>query len=278
MRLHKAASFFDDSVLYDAYANTLIGNGQLDPTDIFKLDGASVRRRVISVNPDVILPTRRAVRLGADVYLIGEPSTDEWNGTPIRTKYVLHQTPGMATVKTLVEALADAAGTTMYASREWNKDVADLKTSSDYFNDYHIFVANTEVATQGSLIFIDGQWHYCHAVHPSLSGFTDLVSHEIIGTVFETVLVTGTTYDPVADSYSGSDTSVKILRMRWQERFEYLTLAQEEYVRGDETVVILKASLPNLKPSDTLALSDGAWRVLAVHDDGATLTAHVRRN
>lgn len=278
MRLHNAASHFDDSELYDAYANNLIGRGQLDPTDIFKLDGASVRRRVISVAPGLSLPTRRAVRLGADVYLMGEPSTDEWKGTPIRTKYVLHQTPGMATVKTLAEALADAAGITMYASREWNKDVADLKTSSDYFNDYHIFVANTETAAQGLLIFIDDQWHYCHAVHPSLSGFTDLVSHEIIGPVFETAQVMGRGYDPVTDTYSGGDTPVKTLRMRWQERFEYLTLAQEEYVRGDETVVILKSVFPNLKPSDKLTLSDGVWRVLAVRDDGATLTAHARRD
>lgn len=278
MRLHRAATRFDDSVLYDAYTETFVGKGQLDPTDIFKLDGASVRRRVISVAPGVVLPTRRAVRLGADVYLIGEPSTDEWRGTPIRTKYVLHQTPSMATIKTFAEALADLPGRTMYASREWNKDVPDMQASSDYFNDYHVFVSHTEQVSMYDLVYVDNQWHICHAVHPSLSGFTDAVCHEILGPVFETATVTSNLYDPLTDSYAGADVSVKLLRMRWQEQYKYLTQAQEDYKRGDETVVVLKSAWPMVSPSDSLQLSDGEWRVLSVVDKGTTLALHTRRD
>ena len=277
MRLHAASVRFDKSILTDAYTGGAVGKGQLANSDYYKLDGASVRRRIISVAPSFIPPTRRAVGLGGEFYLIGEPSTDEFNGSPIRVSYVLHQTPGMATVKTVAEALAGSAGTAMYASREWNKDVADLQHSSDYFNDYHIFVANTETVTSGLLVYIDNQWHYCHAVHPSLSGFTDMVAHEIVGTVFETITATAKTYNPVTDAYTDSSASVTVLRLRWQERFEYMTLAQETYQRGDETLVVLKSARPALKPSDTFTLSDGVWRVLSVRDDGLTLSAHVRR-
>lgn len=279
MRLHKAACRFDDSVLYDAYTSTLIGKGQLDPTDIFKLDGASVRRRVISVAPDVGLPTRRAVRLGTNVYLIGEPSTDEWNGTPIRTKYVLHQTPSQATIKTMEEALSNAPGRTMYASREWNKDVPDLKESSAYFNDYHIFVSYTEPVSVYNLIWIDNQWHICHAVHPSLSGFNDAVAHEIVGTGFETVSVASNTYNPLTDTDNTVTVNgVRVLRLRWQEQYKYLTLSQEDYERGDETVMVLKSAWSAVKPSDKLALSDGQWRVLSVQDQGTVLALHTRRD
>lgn len=277
MRLHAAAKRFDKSLLTDAYTGAFVGAGQLDPTDIFKLDGASVRRRIISVDPAMPLPTRRAVRLGSDAYLIGEPSTDEHYGAPIRTKYVLHHTPTQATIKTLAEALAGSAGRTLYASREWNKDVADLQHSSEYFNDYHIFISKAETVAAGNLIHIDGQWHICHAVHPSLSGFTDAVSHEITGTVFETVAASSRTYDPITDTYSASTTSVNVLRVRWQERFEYLTKSQESYERGDETLVVLKSAWASAKPSDTLPLSDGVWRVLSVVDDGTTLSLHARR-
>lgn len=277
MRLHKAATWFDSSRLYDAYTDTLVGKGQLDPTDLFKLDGASVRRRMVSVAPETALPTRRAVRLGDSTYLIGEPSTDEWQGSPIRTKYVLHQTPGQATVKTVAEALAGAPGRTMYASREWNKAVADPQTSSNYFNDYHIFVAHTETVSPLDLIQIDGQWHICHAVHPSLSGFTDAVSHEILGTVFETASAESRVYDPVLDDYMSTGSSVPVLRVRWQEHFNYLTAAQETYLRGDETVFVLKAGFP-AKPSDGLILSDGLWRVISVVDEGTTLALHTRRD
>lgn len=280
MRLHKAAVRFDDSVLHDAYTNTLVGKGQLDPTDIFKLDGASVRRRVISVAPDTVLPTRRAVRLGADVYLIGEPSVDEWKGSPIRTKYVLHQTPSTATFKTFAEALANQPGRVMYASREWNKDVPDLKESSDYFNDYHIFVANTEDVATYDLVWVDNQWHICHAIHPSLSGFTDAVSHEILGTVFETITVSDKAYNPVTDNYTSvNTTNVKVLRLRWQEQYEYLRESQEDYARGDETLVVLDSVggwLPT--PSDTVALSDGRWRVLSARAGDGVWLVHIRRD
>lgn len=278
MRLHNAAKRFDDSVMYDAYTDALVGKGQLDPTDIFKLDGASVRRRIISVAPDTVLPTRRAVALGGRVYLIGEPSTDEWMGTPIRTKYVLHQTPGTATIKSFAEALADLPGRVMYASREWNKDVPDQQNSSNFFNDYHIFISNTETVAAYELIDIDGQWHICHAVHPSLSGFIDAVSHEIIGTGFETVSVTSNTYVPATDSYTSSTVSAKVLRLRWQEHYKYLTMAQENYVRGDETVVVLKSAWPAVKPSDEVVMSDGPWRVLAVVDEGSVFMLHTRRD
>lgn len=278
MRLRKAAARFDDSVLYDAYSAEYVGKGQLEPTDYYKLDGASVRRRIISVAPDTVLPTRRAVRLGADVYLIGEPSTDEWKGSPIRVKYALHQTPGMATVRTIEQALSNHPGTSMYASRMWNKDVPDQKESSDYFNDYHIFVSFTETVRAYDIIWIDGQWHICHAIHPSLAGFTDAVSHEILGTVFETIMVSSRVYQPVTDTFVETPTAaVKILRLRWQEKYEYLTLAQEDYVRGDETVMVL-ASAWAARPNDTFTLSDGRWRVLSVREQGAVLALHARRD
>lgn len=279
MRLRKAAVRFDDSVLYDAYTNTLVGKGQLDPTDIFKLDGASVRRRVISVSPDLVLPTRRAVRLGADVYLIGEPSVDEWKGSPIRTKYVLHQTPSTAVVKTFAEALLNQAGRTMYASREWNKDVPDLKESSDYFNDYHIFVANTETVSTYDLIYVDNQWHICHAIHRSLSGFTDAVSHEILGTVFETISVGDKVYNPVTDAYTSTPiTNVKVLRLRWQEQYEYLRESQTDYVRGDETLIVHTTAGWTPAPSDSMTLSDGKWRVLSGRTDNSVHLLHIRRD
>jgi hypothetical protein len=214
--------------------------------------------------------------LGADYYLMGEPSTDEWKGSPIRTKYVLHQTPSQSTIKTIAEALANSAGTTAYASREWNKDVADLQESSDYFNDYHIFVASNEAGVEGDLVYVDSEWHYIHAVHPSLSGFKDLVSHEIPSPVFETVNISSNAYNPITDSFASATTSVKVLRLRWKERFKYKMLAQETYRRGDETLVVLKSVIPTLKVGDTIPLSDGTRRVLAVRDDGTTLSVHAR--
>lgn len=279
MRLHRAASYFDDSVIYDAYTGSKLGKGQLDPTDIFKLDGASVRRRVISVAPDFPLPTRRAVKLGAGCYLMGEPSSDEWDGSPIRTKYVLHQTPSLATVKTFYEALTGAAGRSMYASREWNKDVPDEKTSSGYFNDYHVFVANTETVDAYDLVQIEGQWHICHAVHPSLSGFKDAVCHEFIdGSGFESVTVITKTYVPATDSYTTAQSVSLVLRLRWQEQYNFLRESQDPYKQGDQTVIVIKAAWTAASAGDSLQMSDGRWRVLNVQDQGQTLALHVRRD
>jgi len=277
MRLHKAAVRFDDSVLHDAYTGHFIGKGQLDPTDIFKLDGASVRRRILSVSPDVAIPARRAARLGAEVYLFGEASPDEWNGAPIRVKYVLHQTPGRAKVFTFAEALRGQPGREMYASREWNKDVPDNQASSRYFNDYHIFVAASEPLAPFDLIFIDDQWHICHAVHPSLSGFKDAVSHEITGMVFEYAEIGVRKYDPVTDDWDATHADVMVLRLRWQEQYDYLRASQENYQRGDETLVIADEGY-RPKPSDGILLSDGRWRILASQEGAGVWLLHARRD
>lgn len=275
MRLKTAARRFDTSVMLDGYTGVEVGRCQLSPVDYFKLDGASLRVRAITVSPDVEIPSRRCIQIGDERYIVGGAAIDHWRGSPIRANYTLHQTPGLATVKTIAEALADAPGHTLYASRLWNKDVADLQTSSNYFNDYHIFFASTENINTYDLIWIDGHWHICHSVHPSLSGFADAVSHEILGTVFETVSFGSQTYDPITDSYSGTPVTVKVLRVRWQEHFAYLNAAQETYQRGDETIFVLKTVTP--KPSDTLALSDGSWRVLHVADQGTHWSLHARR-
>ncbi len=278
MRLHAAATRFDKSVLTDAYTDELIGKGQLEHTDIFKLDGASVRRRIMSVSPTLSIPARRAIQIAGEKYLVGEPSFDESFGSLIRVKYVLHRTPGEASVYSIEGALAeDAATTTAFASREWNKDVVDMRESSRYINDYHIFFGKNESVNVNDLIYIDGTWHYCHSVHPSLSGFRDAVSHELIGSVFEVGTASSKTYTAQGDSFSSVDSEVRMLRMRWSEDFTYFTESQTDYVRGDETVMFLEIDWPNVKVSDEIEFTDGFWKVLSVVDSGSVRRLHTRR-
>jgi hypothetical protein len=94
--------------------------------------------------------------------------------------------------------------------------------------------------------------------------------------VFETVSLSVNTYDPVADATTSVTTSHPIMRVKWTEHYTYLSIGTETYERGDQQVFMLKTATP--KPSDTLTLSDGTWRILAVQDEGTRWSCHVRRS
>lgn len=278
MRLKRVASAFDEVRAADAYTGARVGSVQVEPTDYYKLDGAAVRRRSISAAPSVTMPTRRAIRLGAEVFLVGEPTTDFWKGKPIRLTYVCQMAPGLATVMSMAEALGNLPGRQAYASRNWNKYSTDSRDSADHHDEYHVFFGEANLAQPYHLILVEGTWHLCKGQHLSLNGMDVAVCREITGTVFETVTLSKRTYNAVTDSYSEvTQPAAKVLRLRWQEFFEYLTASQTDYVRGDETVVMLTSDWTGA-PADTITLSDGKWKVLGHRAYGLTTVLHVRRD
>jgi hypothetical protein len=278
MRLKRAASFFDEVKAVDAYTGTLVGFVQVEPMDYYKLDGAAVRRRSISAAPSVSIPTRRAIRLGADVFLVGEPTSDFWKGKPIRLTYVSQMAPSLATVLSMAEALGDDPGRSAYASRSWNKYSTDSRDSADHHDEYHVFFGETGLVHPYHLVHVDDTWHLCKGQHPSLNGLDVAVCREIPGSVFEIVALSKRVYNPVSDSYTETpQPAAKVLRLRWQEFFEYLTASQTEYVRGDETAVMLTSDWTGA-PADTLMLSDGKWKVLGYRPLGTTTVLHIRRD
>ena len=276
MRLKNASRLFDKTVFTDAYG-TVTFKGQLDPFDFFKLDGAAVKRRALSTAPGVTIPARRTIKADDQVYLVGDQTPDHWAGSKIRNRYVLHGADYLAQVRTVAEALADAAGLTAWVSRDWNKDTTDSRVSAENISQYHMFFSSAEdVPDESVLTLSDGRNYLVQGTHRALSGFTDALANEIPEPVFETVSFADRTYDPVADSFSSVTNNVRVMRIRWQEAFQYLSRASVEFERGDCLVFIPKG-IVSPSANDTVPLSDGTWRVVSSIDNGTFYRVHLRR-
>ena len=277
MRLSRAANRFNDMLAADAYAPTVTFLVQFEPVSYSKLDGVQVRKRSTSIAPDVVIPARGVIAIDGQNYLVGHTAPDYWKGLVIRRTVVIQGADGLAVVSSITEALGNSPGVLAYASAAFSKYNTDMRESSAYHPEYQLFFAGSESLSEGTLVSLNGDWFLVKEAYHSTSGLLVGLADKLPGTVFETVTVNSNTYDPVLDAYTTSAASAKVMRVRWKESFEYLTAAQEDYVRGDETVFVLQSAF-DAKPSDTLTLSDGDWRVISVVDQGAVLALHARRD
>ena len=277
MRLSRAANRFNDMIAADAYAPTATFLVQFEPVSYSKLDGVQVRKRSTSIAPDVVIPARGVIAIDGQNYLVGHTAPDYWKGRVIRRTVVIQGADGLAVVSSITEALGNSPGVSAYASAAFSKYNTDMRESSAYHPEYQLFFAGSESLSEGTLVSLNGDWFLVKEAYHSTSGLLVGLADKLPGTVFETVTVNSNTYDPVLDAYTTSAASAKVMRVRWKESFEYLTAAQEDYVRGDETVFVLQSAF-DAKPSDTLTLSDGDWRVISVVDQGAVLALHARRD
>lgn len=276
MRLARAAAKFDRTVAVDAYTSSVTFKCQLAPLDLYRIDGAAVKRRQMSCAPRVVIPARKVVTIGGETYLIGDGSPDHYNGTVIRQNFVLQGASEICSLNTIAAELAGTVAGSAYGSLVFSKYLPDGADTSKYPPQYQIFLAGSESVSPDSLVEIDSRWFLIKDSYISLSGLRVALANEIQGTVFETVTVADRTYSPVTDSYISTTSSKKVMRVRWQEHFTYISKAQIDYFRGDETVFVLK-SVMTPKGGDALTLSDGTWKILDVQDFGLTWSCHVRR-
>lgn len=278
MRLSRAANRFNDMIAADAYApTTTTFPVQFEALSFSKIDGVAIKKRQISIAPDIVIPNRGAITIDGQVYLVGHTAPDYWKGRMIRQTVIIQGADGLAVVSSITEALGNSPGVSAYAASAFSKYNTDMRESSAYHPEYQLFFAGSESLSEGTLVSLNGDWFLVKEAYHSTSGLLVGLADKLPGTVFETVTVNSNTYDPVLDAYTTSAASAKVMRVRWKESFEYLTAAQEDYVRGDETVFVLQSAF-DAKPSDTLALSDGDWRVISVVDQGAVLALHARRD
>ena len=276
MRLHRAARFADHVTASDAYDGSNEFKCQLAPLELYKVEGTKIKIRQLSTAPEVVIPARGAVRIDGDVFLISHASVDYWKGRPIRLNYVTQGADGLAVLTSIEDALAGTAGVDAYASAEFSRYLPEGADSSKYPPQYELFLAESETVAADSLVGLNGVWYLVKESYLSASGVRVALANMLAEPVFEVVSFASNTYDPVTDTTMATTTLHKILRVKWAEHYTYLSIGTETYERGDQQVFMLKAATP--KPSDVLTLSDGAWRILAVQDEGTRWSCHVRRS
>lgn len=275
MKLSNAASYFDQLVVADAYTPATTFLAQLNLYDDSVRDGMTVERRVISTAPSVSIPSRRAIAFDGLQWLVGDMTPDVFGNEVIRRKYPIHRCDGLATLKTIQQALQAAAGSTAYTGLVWSRGAKEIEVSAGVFDVLNAYFSSYETVAERTLISLNSKWHLTRTVYRSSAGFNVALVDELPEPVIESATFVVRTYNPVTDSYSTSNSAQTVLRVRWQSAFEYLSAATEPYSRGDLQCMVQKTVTP--KVQDTVTLSDGSWRVLSILDEGTYWSMHLRR-
>lgn len=280
MRLRDVAGFFDKTLAKDAYNPLTRFLCQLEPFDYVKIDGASVKRRVMSTVPGVNIPARGVIDIGGQRYLVGDSSQDHWEGGPVRNRYVLQGADSLATVTTIEETLGGTTGTSAYVSVEFNKYATDERDSSTYHPQYHIYFSGSEAVSDGDIITITAygitRYYLVRNANRTMAGLVDALSNHLEDPVIDAAGFSHKTYDPITDTYTDASSSVRCLRVRWQDHFRYLTQSSTSYERGDIQLLVPTSVTP--EAGDTVTLSDGVWRVLSVVSGAGYWSLHMRRS
>lgn len=275
MKLAAAAKLGNTTVATDAYGtDTFLC--QFEPMSFSKIDGVSILKRQISLAPDVILPARGAINIDGQVYLASHMAPDFWNNQVIRNTVIIQGADGLANLTSIGNALLNVAPATAYAALVFSRYIPESADSSKYPPQYQVFFAGMESAPANTLIQLGATWYLIKESYVSTSGLRIALANTLDEPAFETISFGDQVYNPLTDSLTGTPISVKILRVKWQEHFEYLSKGSETYERGDQQVFTPKSITPT--PPDTLTLSDGTWRILAVQDETTYWSCHVRRN
>ena len=278
MLLSKVASFFDNQSFKDSYTGDHVLYGQMDLFNGTVRDGITSVRAIISMAPDLAIPARKALTLGSNVWLMSDrPNTDFFKAKPIRDNYVAHQADGLAEIKTILQELSNTAGTMAYGSMIWQKGEKEVAESSTISNISDIYFANSEVIPNLSIVKLRGITYLARYSYLTTGGFLVAVSDQLDAPNFETISYTSNTYNPITDARTGAPTSIKALRIRWQDKFEYMTRSSAKYLVGDDVVLVRKVDASSVSTGDVVVLSDGPRRVESYQDDGLLWHLHVRR-
>lgn len=278
MKLTSAAKYFDKLAVIDAYSDEQAMLGQMDLYDDSQRDGLTTVRRILSVAPGLDMPSRHAVKLGSDVYLVSHlPAYDYFQSSPIRSKFIVHRADGLAEIVTVLQELTNVNGTAAYAALLWLKGGKEVDESSEMTNILTAYFAKGESVQVGDLVYLDGAWYFVKDSYITASGFQAATIDQLDMPNFEMVGYGARTYNPVTDAYSVVSTNVKALYMRWQSKFEYMSPATAKYVEGDDVVLVAAAAVVAPKTGDRVTLSFGVREVVDVQQNGSVWHLHVRR-
>jgi hypothetical protein len=274
MNLEKVARRFDTTIATDAYS-TATFLCQFEVLSYSKIDGVAVKKRTISTAENITVPARRVVDIGGQKYLLGTPAPDYWDNGTIRLNFVIQGADGLADLTTIAAELAGTPPATAYAALAFAKYLPDAEDSSRYPPQYQVFLSGTESAPADSLVKLNSVWYLIKESYISTSGLRVSLANAIDSPNFETATFSSRVYNPVTDTHTTTNTTMKIFRVKWSEHFRYLSKASEQYERGDQQVFTLKSVTPD--PPDNFVLSDGTWKVVSSQDEGLTWSCHVRR-
>ena len=273
MKLSRVVKYFNNTPFYDAYTDEHLGMGQLDVYDDSKRDGLTAQRRVFEVDVGTKMADRGVIQFMNERWLVGVREMDIFRGKVHREKYVLHQAEELINYHSIKELLNDEEGVKAYAARVWAKTSAQVEISSEKFNQMQIFTSRSESVGIGDIFSFTNKQYIVTEVYPATAGHQAAISEELEPDSLEVGAITAQKFNPITDTYETTDSPIKLLRLRWQSNFDYLSLGSQLFERGD----MQAAMLTELDAGTEIVLLDGKWVVQEVVQKRGVFYHHLRR-
>ena len=276
MDLRVAAKWFDQTECVDAYGIDTF-RAQLEPLEYYKIDGAAVKRRIISTAPEVQVPYRRTIRIDDQVYLIGDGTPEHFRGRLIRYRYVMSGADDLVRVLSLEDALRGTVVPGLWAVVVFNRLQPDERVSSTPLPEFQVFFGPREGVKDKDLVIAGSEIYWVQSVHASQSGLLSAATVRLEHGGPELATYSTTTYDPVQDVQVRSVGLVTALRLRWTEDFNYVDQGTLKYAHGDAVFAVLLSDVGVPSTDDHITLAGEEWRVVGHRVEGAVVKLHARR-
>lgn len=275
MRLKTAASYFDDTEVYDAYTGRYLWRCQFSSFNDANAVGSTSTRRILSIAPGLDLPPRRAVKVFDDVWLVGDGNPDSWRGSAIRQSFNMKKATALASLLTPAEACLSAAGTPAYTQAIYFKDTVNSLNNADYDPFWNYFFAPGEPISKGGFIRDGSRLLRIRSSYLPLEDLRIAQSDEMGSGPLAAVFQTGA-YVPATDSFTAGTVSTFVLMFDMPKAYSYVTEATDKATSGDMSALVPKSALTPV-PGKTVTISGVTWRVISLDSDNDCWLLHLRR-
>lgn len=276
MNLGMLSAHFDRDPLYDAYTGDYLYKGQFATYDGSQLDGSFVRRRTVSLAPNLVLPARRVVKLFDENWVLSDPITDGFNGKPVRQTMSARKCHRLYKIANASELLNATATRELYGFERWLKSTQDA-TSSQYEPFYEFSFSKTEKDLYGKFITADGLIWHARSVAEVAEGFVVAEADLVAGGERFNEVVTVERQgekDPVTLQV-GASTFHKGLFIERYQFYSRLDQAQPLNYAGDRTLIV--EAIPEFEKQVEVSVNSVKWTVLARESIQGGYALHVRR-
>ena len=277
MDMKDVSTFFDNDPLYDAYSLQYLYDGQFSTYDGSQLDGSFIRRRTVSLSPDLALPPRRAVNLYGEVWVLSDPILDGFLGETVRQTMSARKSHGLYGLKTLSELVFKRpASREAHGFKRWTKGTGDASTS-DLEPYFEFSFALTEEPIRPLFITLGDQAWSGRMEADSGEGFRVVEADDIVAEdeSFRYVEVTEQgKIDPVTLEESDQRTYPGLFVQRYK-LFRKLDQEQPNNYHGDMTLLVANESMPKFVAP--LTINGERWSVVASQPISDGLALHVRK-
>lgn len=214
-------------------------SGQLLPFNDSTRSGATSRRRILEVHPDIVVPKVIIEASTPEVFIVALPSTDFFRDTPVRRKYPVLPAESNYSIKTVKEILDSSPwstewGTISYIRREV------LENSSEYLGGYSVILPSSVSVVAGEYVSSGTQTYRAREdSYIDELGFT-VVEVVKINDLLQTLSITVKgVYDPITETRPTVTTPVPCVVEERTKSYTNDRMDSEKIVDGDKTVSTL---------------------------------------